>query len=265
MARTCVRPEADEAYAAAMKISVITAVYNRQDTIGDVMRSVQAQSYKPVEQVVVDGASRDGTLKVVERLRDADTRILSEPDKGIYDAINKGLGIARGDVLGLMHSDDVFAHDHVLSKIAGAFADPAIDMVYGDLEYVAKSDMSRVIRAWKSGAFSRDSLRRGWMPPHPTLYVRRHVIEKHGVYDTSYRIAADYDAVLRWFGTAGLTPAYIPEVLVKMRIGGESNRSLGRIIAKSREDYRSLRRHGVGGIGTLIWKNLSKLGQFRIE
>ena len=246
-----------------MKISVITAVYNRADTIGEAMRSVQAQSYGPVEHVVVDGASRDGTLAVVEQLRDANTRVLSEPDQGIYDAINKGLRIASGDVLGLMHSDDVFAHDHVLSRVAEAFADPVIDMVYGDLDYVAKADTSRIIRAWKAGRFSPERLRRGWMPPHPTLYVRRHVIETHGAYDTGYRIAADYDAVLRWFGAAGLPSAYIPEVMVKMRVGGESNRSLGRIIAKSREDYRSLRRHGVGGVGTLIWKNLSKLGQFK--
>jgi glycosyltransferase involved in cell wall biosynthesis len=246
-----------------MKISVITAVYNRADTIGEAMRSVQAQSYRPIEHVVVDGASRDATLAVVEQLRDANTCLLSEPDEGIYDAINKGLRIASGDVLGLMHSDDVFAHDHVLNRVAEAFADPRIDMVYGDLDYVAKADTSKVIRAWKAGSFSRDRLRRGWMPPHPTLYVRRHVIETHGAYDSAYRIAADYDAVLRWFGAAGLTSAYIPEVMVKMRVGGESNRSLGRIIAKSREDYRSLRRHGVGGVGTLVWKNLSKLGQFR--
>jgi glycosyltransferase len=248
-----------------MKISVITAVYNRQDTIGDAMRSVQTQSHRPLEHVVVDGASRDGTLEVVERLRDATTRLLSEPDEGIYDAINKGLRIATGDVLGLMHSDDVFAHDDVLRKIAKAFTDPAIDMVYGDLDYVAKSDMSKVIRAWKAGPFSPERLARGWMPPHPTLYVRRRVIEQHGAYDTSYRIAADYDAVLRWFGKAKLRAAYIPEVMVKMRVGGESNRSLGRIIAKSHEDYRTLRAHNVGGIGTLLWKNLSKVGQFKLS
>lgn len=245
-----------------MKISIITAVYNRADTIGDAMRSVQAQAYDPVEHVIVDGASRDRTRMVVEELRHSQTRFVSEPDEGIYDAINKGMRLASGDILGLMHSDDVFAHDGVLGKVAAAFADPGIDMVYGDLHYVSKQDLSRVIRVWRAGEFTPGLLARGWMPPHPTLYVRRSVIERHGGYDTSYRIAADYDAVLRWFGAARLRSAYIPDVLVKMRIGGESNRSLGRILAKSREDLRALREHGVGGLGTLAWKNVSKIGQF---
>jgi glycosyltransferase involved in cell wall biosynthesis len=245
-----------------MKISIITAVYNRADTIGDAMRSVQAQAYEPVEHVIVDGASRDRTRMVIEELRHPQTRFVSEPDEGIYDAINKGMRLASGDILGLMHSDDVFAHDGVLRKVAAAFADPRIDMVYGDLHYVSKQDLNRVIRVWRAGEFTPGLLARGWMPPHPTLYVRRSVIERHGGYDTSYRIAADYDAVLRWFGAAGLRSVYIPDVLVKMRIGGESNRSLGRLLAKSREDLRALRKHGVGGLGTLAWKNVSKIGQF---
>ena len=137
-----------------------------------------------------------------------------------------------------------------------------MDGVYGDLDYVAKDDAGRVIRRWRSGSYDSARLAMGWMPPHPTLFLRRSVIEQWGGYDTSFQIAADYDAVLRYLGQGGIKLAYIPEVLVKMRVGGESNRSLSRIIRKSREDYWALRKNGVGGFGTLAWKNLSKLPQF---
>jgi glycosyltransferase len=161
-----------------------------------------------------------------------------------------------------VHSDDFFAHDTVLEKVALAFAATGADAVYGDLDYVAADDPARVIRHWRSGDFSPGSLARGWMPPHPTLFVRRDAVMQLGLYNTAYRIAADYEAILRWFGKGGLSLAYVPEVLVKMRVGGESNRSLGRILSKSREDYRALRTNGVGGVGALAWKNLNKLPQF---
>jgi len=243
------------------KISIVTAVYDRAETIGDAIRSVQSQSYEDVEHLIVDGASQDGTLEVVEALRTPAMRVVSEPDDGIYDALNKGLRLAGGDVLGLVHSDDVLADDAVLADVAEAFADPAVDAVYGDLEYVAADAPERVVRYWRAGEYTRARLRRGWMPPHPTLFVRRQVVERHGAYDTSYRIAADYDVVLRWFG-AGIEVRYLPRVLVRMRLGGESNASFGRLLRKSAEDYRALRRSGVGGAGTLFLKNASKLPQF---
>ena len=143
-----------------------------------------------------------------------------------------------------------------------AFADPAVDGVYGDLDYVAKAEPSRIIRRWRSGDYDPARLAWGWMPPHPTLYLRRSVIEQWGGFDTTLRIAADYDAMLRYLGRGRIRLAYIPEVLVKMLVGGESNRSLSRILRKSREDYRALRNNGVGGVGALVWKNLSKVGQF---
>jgi hypothetical protein len=143
-----------------------------------------------------------------------------------------------------------------------AFADPAIDAVYGDLDYVSAVNPDTIIRRWQAGSFTPAKLRRGWMPPHPALFIRRRVWEQYGTYDTRYRIAGDYDAVLRWFGQGQMRAAYIPAVLVKMRTGGESNRSLGRIIAKSREDYRALQANQVGGLGALILKNVSKLSQF---
>ena len=245
-----------------MKISVVTAVWNRAATVGGAIDSVAAQTHPHVEHLVIDGGSTDGTLAKVEARRSPGMVVVSEPDRGIYDALNKGLAASTGEVVGLLHSDDFFAHAQVIERIAAAFADPAIDAVYGDLDYVSASDPTKVIRHWRAGPATPARLRRGWMPPHPTLFVRRRVFETHGAYDTRYRIAADYDAVLRWFGRAGIASAYIPEVLVKMRVGGESNASLAKILRKSREDYHALRANRIGGLATLIAKNLSKLPQF---
>ena len=248
-----------------LTISVITAVYNRVDTVGQALASVRGQSWGQVEHIVIDGASTDGTLELLEAQRERLAVLVSERDSGIYDALNKGLARATGDVVGLMHSDDFYADERVLERVALAFADPTVDAVYGDLDYVAKADTGCVIRRWRSGACSRARLRWGWMPPHPTLYLRRSVIEEWGGFDTSFQIAADYDAMLRYLWRGRIRLAYIPEVLVKMRVGGESNRSLARIVRKSREDYRALRNNGVGGLGTLVWKNLSKLPQFLVD
>ena len=248
-----------------MKISVITAVFDRADTIRQTIESVRAQTYGDVEHIIQDGGSRDRTMAVVREAADASAVIVSETDNGIYDAINRGIRRASGDVIGLMHSDDFFAGPDVLSKIVDAFSDPTILGVYGDLQYVSTDNPCRVVRHWRSGEFTFDRLKRGWMPPHPTLYLRREVFDELGLYDTSFSIAADYDAVLRYLAIGKIKLAYIPEVLVKMRLGGESNRSFERIIRKSREDYLAIRRNGIGGFGTLVVKNLSKIGQFFVK
>lgn len=248
-----------------MKISVVTVVYNRVGTIVETMESVQSQSYPVVEHIVQDGGSTDGTLNEILRVAKGATNWVSEPDAGIYDAINRGIRRATGDVIGLMHSDDVFAHDLVLESVATCLSDPKIDGVYGDLQYVAADDTSRIVRHWRSGPYDPAVLKKGWMPPHPTVYLRREVFDRFGLYDTSFSIAADYDAMLRYLLRGKIRLAYIPEVLVKMRLGGESNRSLERILRKSREDLRALRKNGVGGVGTLVAKNFSKLGQFSVK
>jgi glycosyltransferase involved in cell wall biosynthesis len=245
-----------------MKISVVTAVWNRATTLSDAISSVQRQSYANVEHIIQDGGSTDGTLDIVSRMANDQTCLVSERDDGIYDAINRGIIRTTGDVVGLLHSDDFFAHDDVLSNVARAFDDPSVQAVFGDLDYVAADDTDRVIRHWRTGEVSRGKLARGWMPPHPTLYLRRSVFETYGMYDTSFRIAADYDAILRYFGLGGVTSAYLPEVMIKMRMGGVSNASFKHILRKSREDLTALRRNQVGGVGALAWKNLSKLGQF---
>jgi len=245
-----------------MRITIITAVHNGCETIESTLDAVGRQEYGNIEYVVVDGASRDGTIEILERHRSRIDVLVSERDDGIYDALNKGIGLATGDVIGFLHADDVFADDRVVSRVAAAFADPSVEAVYGDLDYVSRTDAQRVIRRWRAGTYSPRRLAWGWMPPHPTFYVRRRVYERLGGFDTRHRIAADYDCILRFLGRGGIVPAYIPEVLVKMRLGGESNRSVGNILRKSLEDYRALRVNGVGGVGALAWKNLSKLGQF---
>jgi glycosyltransferase involved in cell wall biosynthesis len=248
-----------------MKISIITAVYKSAGTVGQAITSVATQSHRDLEHLIIEGASGDDSLAAVQAAAHDRMVVTSEPDTGIYDALNKGIGRAVGDVIGLVHADDYLAHEDVLADIAAAFSDPQVEAVYGDLDYVSKADTTRVIRHWSSGSYHPERLGQGWMPPHPTLYLRRSVFDRIGVYDTQYRIAADYDFVLRYFSQTQVPPVYLPQVLVKMRVGGESNRSLDRLVRKSREDYTALRQNGVGGIGTLLRKNVSKLGQFWVK
>lgn len=244
-----------------MEISVVTAVFNRGDTISHSIESVQAQSWANVEHVIQDGGSNDKTLDIIKSKSDGRTNLESGVDAGIYDAINRGIERSSGDVIGLMHSDDFFANNEVLSWVAKAFEDADVDGVYGDLQYVSESDPSKTVRNWVSGEYCSTKLAQGWMPPHPTLYLRRTVFEQWGLYDTSFQIASDYDAMLRYLVKGRINLAYIPEVLVKMRVGGESNRSVGRILQKSREDYRALKRNDVGRLKTLVLKNARKVRQ----
>ncbi len=245
-----------------MKISVITATFNREETVADAIESLRAQTFEDYEHLVQDGGSTDRTVSIVQEMSDDRTHLISERDSGIYDALNRATARATGDVIGLLHSDDFFASDSVLEQVAAAFADPDVDAVYGDLHYVSKDDTDKIVRNWVSGTFSAAVLKTGWMPPHPALFLRRSVIERRGAYDTSFSIAADYDSILRYFSEPGFTAIYVPEVFVKMRVGGESNRSIERILLKTREDYRALRKNGIGGVGALARKNLSKVGQF---
>jgi glycosyltransferase len=245
-----------------ISISVITAVFNRRDTIAQALDSVLAQTHPSVETIVIDGASTDGTLDVLARFRTRVSVLMSEPDEGIYYALNKGLKLASGDVVGFLHADDVLASTDSLARIAAAFSDPTVDAVYGDLVYVRQADVSRVVRLWTAGPYERNAMRRGWMPPHPTFYVRRSVYERLGSFDTQFRIAADYDLMMRFLFTDGIRAAYVPQILVRMRLGGASNRSLQSLLRKSSEDYRIARRHNLGGLFTVFLKNVSKLSQF---
>ncbi|MEH6604209.1 MAG: glycosyltransferase family 2 protein [Pseudomonadales bacterium] len=245
-----------------MKITIITCVYNGESTLADTMESVFNQTHDDIEYILVDGASTDGTAEIIRSREYEISRFLSEADDGIYDGLNKGLAMATGDVVGFLHSDDLYATNDVIEKVAEVFSQGGVDAVYGDLLYVRKDDISRVVRYWRSGLFRVSKLRWGWMPPHPAFFVRRELYQKYGGFNTTYRISADYDCILRFLGKAGIIPAYLPCVLVKMRMGGESNRSLSNLIRKSQEDLRALRENGVGGVMALAAKNLSKIPQF---
>ncbi|RYE70933.1 MAG: glycosyltransferase [Oxalobacteraceae bacterium] len=248
-----------------MKISVITATYNCGKTLPTTLESLAGQTHREIEHLVMDGGSRDDTMDIVKAWTAHPITAESGPDKGIYDALNKGIAKASGEIVGFLHADDVLQDAHVLEKIAKAFEDTAVQAVYGDLVYVAQDDLEKVIRTWHSGAFHVSRLRSGWMPPHPTFYARRSLYERLGGFDLRYRIAADYDNLLRLLSGSdgqGIRAAYIPEVLVRMRTGGVSNRSLRNILEKSREDLEIARRNRVGGVRTIVLKNLSKISQF---
>jgi glycosyltransferase len=246
----------------SLHISVITAVLNSASTLGCALRSVHEQHWSNIEHIVIDGGSTDGTLDVVHEHRTRIAKLVSEPDRGVYDALNKGIAQASGDVVGFLHADDEYASPDSLARIAAAFEDPSVGAVYGDIEYVSREDVSRVVRYWRAGQYRRALLPHGWMPPHPTLYVRRDVYSRFGTFDTRYRIAADYEYMLRilWWGR--VQAAYVPEVLVRMRTGGMSNMSFFNILHKSREDYAAMRENGIGGVQALLLKNVSKLPQF---
>ncbi len=248
-----------------MKISVITIAYNSGHSISDAIDSVLSQTYNDVEYIIVDGKSKDNTVEVVKSYGSRISKFVSEPDKGIYDALNKGIRMATGDVIGFMHSDDLFASDNILAKVAEIFKTNDVDSVYGDLQYVYKNDTNKVLRYWKSGRFSLRRLKMGWMPPHPTFYVKKKVYDNYGLFNTDFRIAADYDTMLRFLGKHRISTYYLPEVMVKMRVGGASNRSLKNIIKKSKEDMKAIQDNNFGSVFTLVFKNLRKVKQFIIK
>lgn len=245
-----------------MHLTLITVTFNACASLEETILSVRQQHYNNLEYLIVDGGSTDGTLEMVKKYAEVVTSFVSEPDKGIYDAMNKGLKRATGDVIGFLHADDRFAHPRVLNDIMAAFETKPCDALYGDLQYVTSFEPLKVLRHWKSGAFNRQLIRKGWMPPHPTVYFKRSLLNQIGYFDTSYKIAADYDWLLRLLQVEDVSVDYLPEVLVYMSTGGASNKSIGNIIQKSKEDYRAIRQNKVGGLMTLVNKNLGKVGQF---
>jgi glycosyltransferase len=245
-----------------VRVSIITVAFNSGQTIADTLRSIAAQTHADVEHIVVDGGSTDDTLKLVSTHGTRVAKLVSEPDRGIYDAMNKGLALASGDFVGFLNADDMFASPDVVSEIARAGAAPDVDVIFGDLTYVRKDRPDEVVRYWRCGEFTPSRLRFGWMPPHPTLYVRRSLVAELGRFDVRLRIAADYDFILRYLSRPGMRVGYLPKVLVKMRTGGVSNRSLSALINKSREDLTALRQNDIGGMVALLCKNARKLPQF---
>lgn len=251
-----------------MKVSVITAVFNRGSVVADAVVSLYNQKFGNFEHIVVDGGSNDNTISAITSVSDERTLIKSEQDNGVCDAFNKGFSRCQGDVIGFLHSDDFFADDEALLSVQQAFESSQCDIAYGDLDYVSKEDPSRVIRHWRSGKFTPQSLRNGWMPPHPTVFISRQFLERIGGFDCSYKIACDYDHLVRCLTQPQVRVHYIPRTLVKMRVGGISNGSFRHILRKSFEDYKIIRRNKIYFISpilTLIMKNIRKIGQFCIK
>ena len=251
-----------------MRISVITVCFNAATTLTDAVQSVLSQVPSPeapfdLEYIVVDGGSTDSTLDLLAPFRDRIATLISEQDHGLYDAMNKGIRAATGDVVAILNADDVYASTHVLAQIAEAFTDAGTDAVYGDLNYVAADDLSRVTRRWRSGAYSPGAFRRGWMPPHPALFVRRNCYKRWGMFNLSLRSAADYELMLRFIHRHGMTLTYLPETLVLMRAGGVSNASFNHRIRAHREDWKAWRMNGYHpSVFTMLAKPLRKLPQF---
>ena len=252
-----------------LKISIITATYNSLETLPTTLKSIVEQNYENIECVVIDGKSTDGTLKIIYKYQidnpDISFKIISEKDTGIYDALNKGIFNATGDIIGFLHSDDMLASSNILTKIAEEFVKTNVNGVYGDLQYVNKKNTNNVIRYWKSKKFHPNLLKQGWMPAHPTLFLKRDIYEKHGNFDLSFKIAADYDFMLRVLKDQTLKFSYLPTIITKMRLGGASNKSIKNIIKKTMEDYHAIRSNNIGGVITLLLKNISKIKQFLIK
>lgn len=246
-----------------MKVSIITSCYNRRSTIGQTIESVLAQDYPDIEHIIIDGASTDGSVDVIDRYRDRKMvdKVVSEPDSGMYEAINKGIRLATGDVVGLLHSDDFFFDSHVVADIAALFRATGADVVYGNGLYVDASDTSRVVRNWVSGRYHRWKVRLGWLPLHPTVYIRRDVLMRLGLYDESYRVASDSDFLVRCLYENRLHVEYLNRYFVKMRMGGLSTGGASRS-SVWREDVRMYRSHGFWGVPEKLLKMGWKVPQY---
>lgn len=246
-----------------MKVSIITISFNSAATLEDTIRSVLSQDYPDLEYIIVDGNSTDGTLDIVKRYQSSIAQFISEPDKGIYDGMNKGLKMATGDLIGILNSDDIYEDSKVISDVVHLMESSQSMAAYADLVYVDRLDTSKVTRYWKSGSYKKGAFRKGWMPPHPTFFVRKSVYDRYGYFNLHLKSAADYEIMLRFIHKHGIEPAYLPRVITRMRAGGQSNLSLKNRIKANREDREAWRINGLKpGLFTLIRKPLSKIFQF---
>ncbi|MGD9731530.1 MAG: glycosyltransferase family 2 protein [Desulfamplus sp.] len=241
--------------------SIITATFNSASTIRDCLDSVKNQQAN-VEHIIIDGGSNDNVLDIVDSYPHV-AKVVSEPDHGIYDAMNKGISFASGEIIGILNSDDYYADSEVLAKVVEVFSNKEVDSCYGDLVYVDSVKTSKIIRKWKSGVYKERSFYWGWMPPHPTFFVRRSVYQKYGLFNLDLGSAADYELMLRFLLKNKITTSYIPSILVKMRAGGVSNASLTNRLNANNMDRKAWE---VNGLNPYPWttyvKPLRKIGQF---
>jgi glycosyltransferase involved in cell wall biosynthesis len=246
-----------------MKISIITVCYNSAETVIETLRSVANQSYQDIEHIIVDGASTDGTLNLLKQWNGHQIKIFSGKDSGIYDAMNKGIALCSGSIVGILNSDDFYATNNVLQEVCEVFLDPNIDGCYADLLYVKKNNISKIVRYWKSCDFQTGLFGRGWMPAHPTFFVRKKVYEEFGVFDLSYPRQADFELTLRFLEIYKINTAYVPKVWVKMRNGGVSNRGFFSVVKANLDSYRACLKHGLNiSIFFIPLKIISRIPQY---
>jgi glycosyltransferase involved in cell wall biosynthesis len=247
-----------------MKVSIITVVFNGADTIKQAIESVLSQKYTDIEYVIIDGASKDETIEIIRSYGNRIAKFISEPDKGLYDAMNKGLALASGDVIGILNADDFYADADVISDVVASFAAKPADSLYADLLYVDKDNPEKVIRYWKSGQLkTRSQFAYGWMPPHPTFFVKRDIYVKFGVFDTHFTSAADYELMLRLLYKHHISVNYLPRVTTMMRVGGKSNQNIHNRIHANNEDKQAWVKNGLPLRFYTMWlKPIRKVPQF---
>jgi glycosyltransferase involved in cell wall biosynthesis len=243
------------------KISLITVTRNSQKTLGRCIESVIAQNYSNIEYIIIDGASTDDTLQIISQYKQHIDLFISEPDAGIYDAMNKGIRLATGNIVGILNSDDFFAYKETLSDIAAAFANENMDVLYGNLNYINPN--GSIVRKWRSGAYKPGMFNMGWMPPHPTFYCKRVLFEKWGNYELQYGTAADYELMLRFIHLNRANTYYLNKTMITMEVGGQSNENYFNRIKAWGNDYAAMRKNGVKfPLLSVVFKPISKIFQY---
>ena len=246
-----------------MKVSIITICYNSGKTLEDTLKSIAGQTYGDIEYIIIDGASKDNTLSIINKHRSTVNILISEPDEGIYDAMNKGIKRATGDIIGILNSDDVYFDKDAVKNVVDSFIVTGADAVFGDLHYVKANDINSVVRFWKASPYKLNAFSKGWHPPHPTFFVKRNVYDNYGVFDVSFDVSADFELMLRFIGKHQIKTHYLPLVLVKMRTGGESNKSIKNIITGNRNIARAFKKNNLSyPVYYPIARLLPKLLQF---
>lgn len=245
-----------------MKFTIVTPTFNSAATVRDTLECIRIQDYQDIEHVIIDGGSRDDTLKIVAEYPHV-SKVITEPDRGLYDAMNKGIKNASGDVVVVLNSDDFYAHAQVISKVAARMSETGADTLYADLQYVDALKTNRVVRTWKAGNFRPDNFQIGWMPPHPTFFVKRALYDRYGLYNITLRYSADYELMLRFLYKNRVSTCYLPELIVRMRVGGASNASLRNRLRANREDRLAWEMNGLRPrFYTLYMKPISKIRQY---
>lgn len=250
----------------SIKVSIITVVLNGKKTIEQTIKNILAQTHSNIEYIIIDGGSIDGTIDIIQKYEDQISYWVSEPDNGIYDAMNKGIRKSTGEIIGILNSDDIYADTNVIDNVVDLITKEKAQMCYGDLVYVDKNNTKKIVRKWRSGNYQKKRFNKGWMPPHPTIFAKKELYEKYGSFNTNFPISADYELMLRFLYKFECTTAYIPKVLVKMRTGGKSRPSASHTIKSNIECYQAWKINGLNpNPVTFFLKPFSKIPQFIIK